>query len=742
MESISNNIKKDLNSIYLTFIFQILLLLIFLFDFIGLNFPEIVRTIIGLIYLTFIPGFLILTILKLKEIVFIEKILLSVGLSIAFLLFSGLILNILGPVFGITNPLSKTPLFIMMLISFFIFSIIIYKKNPIINVDQNKQVIKKLKEYIHPKFLNPIMFLFIVLILSIIGPILVNDYSLNIVQLILIIFLSLIVFFVAFNIFIPSKIYLLAVGIISLSLILHWTLISEYLVGTDIQVEFYIYSLVEKSSYWDHLIYPNNTNSMLSVTIFPSFFSKLFNINNILIFKFLYSLIFSLIPMGLYITYRKNFSKKIAFLSAFYFMSLSSFFSSNLGLAKQIIAMFFLTLIFMITFNEKINPFIKSIMLVIFFSSLVVSHYGTSYLFLLIYLFFIIIYYFGSKSKMIYKQMTLTITLFIFITILTFSWYIYTTQSSLLFSITNIFQMIYYGFSNDLFSISSREVGRAIISESGNLLFFINRLLYLSTIFFIILGVLSMFISNKKKIINIEFFYLGLSSFIIFITLAIAPNFSGFDFSRIRQITTIFLSPFLVLGMLNFFNIFIKLSYILKEKNGLRDKLNKFVNILISKKTTRILLKLSSLILILFFLFTTKFVFEITDNPSSITMDDELDYTKYNKKEYNAALWLTTYHSSQNQILTDHNGFFIFIPLIGDNKEVKMNELEKKPILDQSIQNETYLFFRQINIEEDKVLVLIFDKWPKEFDYITVEELEIIKEQKLYDNAGSQISLI
>src|ERR1700724_3247394 len=53
-----------------------------------------------------LPGFLISLILRIRKLSFWENLLIIVGLSIAFLEFGGLLLNILLPLLGVTDPLA------------------------------------------------------------------------------------------------------------------------------------------------------------------------------------------------------------------------------------------------------------------------------------------------------------------------------------------------------------------------------------------------------------------------------------------------------------------------------------------------------------------------------------------------------------------------------------------------------------------------------------------------------------
>lgn len=91
-----------------------------------LNVPFL-RQILGFFFLTLLPGLLILKILKLSKLGSTEKFVLSVGLSVAFLMLFGLLLNNLLLSLGYETPLSMIPLLISFNIAFIIFGIIGYK---------------------------------------------------------------------------------------------------------------------------------------------------------------------------------------------------------------------------------------------------------------------------------------------------------------------------------------------------------------------------------------------------------------------------------------------------------------------------------------------------------------------------------------------------------------------------------------------------------------------------------------
>jgi len=75
----------------------------------GFNVP-VVRPITGFVYLTFIPGILLLRILRIHKLSAAETLLYSVGLSIALLMLTGLLMNFILPLIGVSEPISLVPL--------------------------------------------------------------------------------------------------------------------------------------------------------------------------------------------------------------------------------------------------------------------------------------------------------------------------------------------------------------------------------------------------------------------------------------------------------------------------------------------------------------------------------------------------------------------------------------------------------------------------------------------------------
>ena len=338
-------------------------------DAIGLQIP-IIRQLIGFIYLTFIPGILILRILKLHKLGNIETLLYTVGLSIATLMFTGLFMNTVYPIFGIPGPISITPRIITISVVVLVLCVLSYIRD---------------KNFSEPSFIDlgdllspPALFLCLIPFLAILGTHLVNFHHNNILLMFLIVIIALIAVSIGFDKFIPKNLYHLAVFVIAISLLFHRSLISMYIIGWDIHLEYYLCNLVKMNGIWTSTI-PITYNAMLSIVMIAPIFSDICGMSLTWVFKIIYPLLFSLVPLVLYRAFQKQTNDKIAFLSVFFFMSFIRFFSP---MPRQNIAEFYLVLLILPMIDKDINKIKRSFLFIVFGVSLAVSHYGTSYIYM------------------------------------------------------------------------------------------------------------------------------------------------------------------------------------------------------------------------------------------------------------------------------------------------------------------------------------------------------------------------
>ena len=285
----------------------------------GVSIP-IVQPLIGFIYLTFVPGILILTALRLRNLDIVETALYAVGLSVTVVLSIGLVANFVFNALNIIKPFSF--LAVTSSVSFVVLLLcaIAYFRNrthpkPLFNTEMSVP-------------LAPTLFLCIIPFLAVFSTYLVNTYNVDAGQLFLWLILGVVVLLIAFDKVIPSKLYPLAVFVIALSLLFQQTLISAWLTGADIQTEWSLANSVLNTGVWN----PNllsQYDGMLSVVALAPIYSLISSLDLVWVFKIVYPVIFALVPVGLYQIFRRQLNDKVAFLSCFFFVSFAPFYTRN-----------------------------------------------------------------------------------------------------------------------------------------------------------------------------------------------------------------------------------------------------------------------------------------------------------------------------------------------------------------------------------------------------------------------------
>ena len=338
-----------------------------------LNIPFL-RQIIGFLFLTLLPGLLILQILKLNKLEFTEKFVLSVGLSISFLMLFGLLINNLSLYIGYETPLSTISLLISFNIAFVILAIV-------------GHTINKTQTFSSPNFnltTSEKAFLIVPILfpaLSIFGMHVMNMTDNNIILMFLLFLIPIYVTFVCFfNQKFPKRLYPVVIFLISISLLLMLSLRGNHIIiGTDTGREFYFFRTILSNLHWS-IIGHQPLDACLSISLLPTIFFSILNVNPEYLFKVFYSLIFSITPLVIYILSKKYVGAFYAFLASIFFISQLCFLRTA-TLTRVNTAILFCALSIMVLFNNDINKVNKKLLFIIFSASVIVSHYSTTYIF-------------------------------------------------------------------------------------------------------------------------------------------------------------------------------------------------------------------------------------------------------------------------------------------------------------------------------------------------------------------------
>lgn len=670
----------------------------------GIEVP-LVRPFLGFIYLTFVPGAVALRILKLHSLGSVRSVLYTVGISLAILMFTGLIMTAVFPYFGVADPISLTNLILTLAVVLVGMCLLCFWRD---------------REFCSPTFLESrilvspaFLSLLLIVVLTVLGTTIMNLSGNSFLLLIVVLMISAVVIMIGTARRVPKTIYPVAVWSISMALLFHTSLISNYLAGWDIQFEYYLSHLVVSSSHWTPT-FPNPTNGMLDIVILAPMYSLVCNTDLIWVLKIVYPFIFSFVPVGLYHLYQVLSSEKAAFFSVIFFMSTFAFFTAMVEIARQEIAELFLVLILVLFFGQNGRPAPRSILLVVFGSSLVVSHYGLSYLFL-VSLVVVVVFARPKKVSNTRRAAAISPRFVLLFGVTVFSWYTYVAASSSLNSVVKILQNIAYSISGGLFNPETAE-GLAFVLESKlTPLHMIAKYLYLFSQFLLVLGFFVSVLSRKNREGTGEYNTLA-AVFLSFLVACIAIPFfaDSLNTNRMYQIGLILLSPYVVIGWSSVIGRIsrMKLPRAIKAKPQSSSKSIVFFFVIL-------------------LLFNTGFIYHVAnDNPTSISFDDGVDYPRFSNQEVIGAQWMFSAMSG-GQAYADQYRWLLLGSIDWFKASTYPPDLNQTP-------SGSYLFFGAQNVYGGRLLLNTAAGYGFSLEYFSALHF-IESRDRLYANGQSEV---
>jgi uncharacterized membrane protein len=545
----------------------------------------VARQALGFLFLTFVPGAIIIYLLDLRELSKLEKFLISVGASIAFLMLAGFLLNGLSEVAGFYRPLQTLPLMSVLIVFAIVGGIAIWLKKDYVNSFHLESLRHDLR----------VLLLFGLPVLSIVGALFVNAYGNNMILLFELILISSLFGILAISKEAKStKLYVVAIYAIAVALFYHSSFISNYIFhyGSDGLSELAAFRFTATSQHWGM---PNlggfvieRFYSMLSITILPTFYSSVSNIDSTMFFKVMYPLFFALVPLCLYQIWQKYVGMKYAFVATFVIMAQQTFYTEMLGVNRQIVAELFFALLMLVVLNDKIRPSSKVVLFLVFAFSLVVSHYSLAVIFIS---FAAVIFVYSYVTKQTSRVSAFIIASF---SIIMFSWYIYTSRSTVFESIIVYGNYIREGFG-DLFNPTARGgtvllgLGLGSVPTIWNS---IGRAFAYATEILIVIGFIGLLTKKVKSGFDNDYKILIVMAMANLAALIIVPVLANtLNMTRFYHILLFFLAPVCVLGAQFIVNVF-------------------------SKRHAALISVLLVAILVPYFLFQTNLIYEVAKSDS------------------------------------------------------------------------------------------------------------------------------
>lgn len=733
--TVYNSIKKNRSLLICILSLEVIIVALSLLEPYGLV-ASFVRPMVAVPFILFLPGFLLLRRLKPEGAGIAWTIIFSVGLSIVLIFFIGLLINFLLPLCGVTNPFTETYVLPIVLITVTILGL----------VDRGGWDTARLRS-IPPLILENrsyILFIALLPLLSVLGTIIFNLYENNIINIIILLYAASIIVSSSVRKWSHPELYPFIVWAFSIALLLNRSLVYEYPWGWDIQIEFFLSNLVVTNGYWDINI-PIIVNSMLSVTILAPMISMFGGLDLISVYKVIYPLIFSLLPIGLYQLFRSQFDQRIALFACFFFASLFVFHGEMLQVARQQIAELFLLLVLLLVYASELKQTYRLMLSVIFILSIVISHYGLTYITILAALISVILLiliraifrYLNSSSGQIHEGSNngnalveflrplakvkigrRNLYVFSALILLTILWYFFSSGSSLYLQIVSLIDsMVEQLFSSGSGAISSG--GTTSLSVS----FFreITILLYVFTQFSLVIGVIHTIVGRDRYRIQPSYIIISFSMLMILALCLFIPNFANaLNSSRFFHIGLVVLAPYVIIGIIEIWN----------SLRTICSKISRTIRASDTYMTGHF--HFAAIILAIFLLFDTGLVYEVAGEPaSSIALDPDMDYNRNSDSQYTASKWI-------NSMRVDE-----LIYADGYRREIvssanSINNLRFLPMEINSIDPGSYIYYGTYNINMDAILVTRKASGQMEDKYVEADERSF-DARKTYDSNGAHL---
>lgn len=706
---------------------------------------SLLRQVVCFAYLTFVPGLLLLRVLKLHGLGATRTVLYAAGLSLTTLMFAGAFLTLILPPLGVAEPIALLPLIVTLTIVVLVLSIAAFLRDRDFGGDASLDV----KDLASPQAL----LLLLLPLLAILGTIMVNHSEGNSVLVVMILALCALALIVGFSKFLPKQLYPLAIFLVALSLLFHNSLISDSLTGWDIHTEKYLADAVINNGIWD-ISLQNVINSMLSIQILAPIYSIFLGMDIIWVYKIVYPLLFALTPVALYVAYSKQSNETVGFLSAFFFVSLVVYFTEMLALARQEIAELFLALIVLLLVDRSMAKRQWSLLFCLFTFSLVVSHYAVTFIFMgLLAVAWALLLAYSRLTKEGRKDLNRKLTPLVIIAFVVFCalWYTETSnanplRTAIYVTVKNTATYLpaaeqylsHYsnpsaevptpggsssitpGKTPDNQPMTLIEVGAGASAMHKNYLYML-----LFTQAMIALGLLLALFFKKPWRFSREFYTLGLVTLGLLVACLVVPLLaSSMNTTRLYQLALVFLAPFFIAAWIGMFQVAGKL---LKLSEG---------------GTLRAAVALLSVFLVVYLLFNSGLIFEFfQDVPMSYSLNTKgsnVSYALYNSMEVSGAEW--TLDSRQEVAKNEPWVRPVYsdtwrMLLLQDWNPDRSYEI---PGVTQTIPPGSYIYFGTYNAMDDKIVLTFWKDGIQRLELIDTAPV-VETHDRIYTNGGAEV---
>ncbi|WP_158413736.1 DUF2206 domain-containing protein [Haladaptatus cibarius] len=579
---------------------------------------SIARIGLGLLYLGLLPGYVLLRLFDAKFTP-LQSAIYGVGVSLVYDVAVALAVNFLLRAVGVSRPLDPIPIVTVLVASVFVLYFVALRRG-------SSALLRPSIVPLSGRELRAAMLFVPLPIASVIITYVTNSSGPTPLMIVLLCLFSLVPVVQSAEI-VPERVRPLSIYCISVAVLYHTTLVSPHLWGWDIHAEYHSARLIQQAGFFD-LSVTTETIPLLIITLLSGLFSNITQLPLVTVFKGIYPLLFSILPLSIYYLSLRQFeSDLVAVIAPFVPMFFYGFFKVIPD--KQAFGELYLLLFLTAALDTKLRVRHRHILSTTFIVGLVLSHYAVSLIAIALLVGTQFVFAFGSITNLLPNRRKSNLVRFRTLAFLVVCWLVWFSIAADGITVQRVETTLYTSISHIVGGYSSNRTGAGYATRSYRSAYWIVYvLLSAAAVGFVGTGILKTLIEFLQKnsptthqdyaILSVGVFGLLCSS--VFVTFSL-----GFD--RILNIALVIIAPFAVYGLLSI-------------TETLDDWLSRLHSPLRIRPAAP---QIFAVFLALLFVFSSGAAFAIgnEDVPRyGIALSDDVDWPTYPENEVAATRWL------------------------------------------------------------------------------------------------------
>ena len=706
-----------------------------------LNVPFL-RPLLAFTYFSTVPGFLLLNALKLNRVDAPKRFVLSVGLSIAFLLAVGLCVNFLGLAAGIATPMSTQSLVGGYSAALLALALLVYRRNADLGFDPASWLhrLKSVWNELVPFGVIALSFP----PLTVIAVSIVNTLHTSVAMLCVLAGVSVYILLVwRFKSHLTTTTYIVAIWAIGLAMVISLPL-RGIVVGGDFGAEFAAVLQIARSGFWTFSL-SSPYYSSLSAAFLSAVYYFLLGTDPLRTYQFVDPILLCILPVTAFLIVERYASSFSAFLCALLLVFQVSFLEAGIVSVRSRIVLLFLVLLILVAFDNEIRGQKRQVLALTFLACMILTYYTFSYLFVFLMLCVVFISALSERnrppSKRVKHKQIFGLSMLVLCAAAVYLWWGILAQGT----VSSFWQVL----SNSIRSLAQsanleartpveQKVYATGLQGPGDVL---RLFAYYATVLLAALGVAFAIFKSKETKFPDEYRFLMIACLVLWAVAAAMPGLGSFvPIEQVLVFTLVILLPCIPLGALTIVRAFALLRAALRRIEPTALRRHESPSSRASSRRLEPVQAIIVMVLILTLLGNTGVSYQLFGQPQAVLLNSQgqqYDMWYVHPQEIASVGWLSTRVQQDPYVFSDYYG--LVRVGMGTLLQPSAQPFKWNSIWDWNLTESGYLYLRYENVVDHTAIVSkqrltnasqIYTAVPTSF-----------RGDKIYSNGGSDIYL-